>query len=77
MYAMKFQTLALPNGLIANMYGPVGEYANEIPSIIPSMNARLYRWMIALIFFNLLGVDLGACLGDRFHTFMYGILYYF
>ena len=77
MYALKFQTLALPNGLIANMYGPVGEYANEIPSIIPSMNARLYRWMIALIFFNLLGVDLGAGLGDRFHTFMYGILYYF
>ena len=60
MYALKFQTLALPNGLIVNMYGPVGEYANEIPSTIPSMNARLYRWMIALIFFNLLGVDLGA-----------------
>ena len=40
-YTLKFQTLALPNGLIANMYGPVGEYANEIPSIIPSMNSRL------------------------------------
>lgn len=29
-YAPKFQSLALPNGLIANMYGTVGEYVNEI-----------------------------------------------
>ena len=25
-HALKFQSTALPNGLIANMYGPVGEY---------------------------------------------------
>ena len=25
-HALKFQSIALPNGLIANMYGPVGEY---------------------------------------------------
>ena len=25
-HALKFQSVALPNGLIANMYGPVGEY---------------------------------------------------
>ena len=29
-HALKFQSLAPPNGLIANMYGPVGEYVNEI-----------------------------------------------
>ena len=25
-HALKFQSIALPNGLIANMYGPVGKY---------------------------------------------------
>ena len=25
-YALKFQSIDLPNGFIANMYGPVGEY---------------------------------------------------
>ena len=60
-------SLALPNGLIVNIYGPLGEYVKWI----------LYRWMFALIVSNLHGVDLGACWGDRYHTFMYEILYYF
>lgn len=34
-HALKFQYLAPPNGLIANMYGPVSEYVNP---------ACLYRW---------------------------------
>ena len=25
-WCIQFQSIALPNGLIANMYGPVGEY---------------------------------------------------
>lgn len=27
-HSLKFQSLALPNGIIANMYGPVGEYCH-------------------------------------------------
>ena len=33
-HGLKFQSVALPNGLIANMYGPVGEYLVLIRFII-------------------------------------------
>lgn len=35
-HSLKFQSLALPNGLIANMYGPIGEqsYANRQVALI-------------------------------------------
>ena len=33
-HGLKFQSVALPNGLIANMYGPVGEYLVFIRFII-------------------------------------------
>ena len=41
-YALKFQSLALPNGLIANMYGPVGEYVNEILPVYSDECLHLY-----------------------------------
>ena len=28
-HAIKFQSVVTPNGMIANMFGPVGEYANQ------------------------------------------------
>ena len=28
-HSLKFQSLALPNGLIANMYGPIGEQSYD------------------------------------------------
>ena len=41
-HALKFQSLAPPNGLIANMYGPVGEYVNEILPVYTDECLHLY-----------------------------------
>ena len=41
-YALKFQSLALPNGLTASMYGPVGEYVNEILPVYTDECLHLY-----------------------------------
>ena len=41
-HALKFQPLAPPNGLIANMYGPVGEYVNEILPVYTDECLHLY-----------------------------------
>ena len=41
-HALMFQPLAPPNGLIANMYGPVGEYVNEILPVYTDECLHLY-----------------------------------
>ena len=49
-HALKFQSLAPPNLPIANMYGPVGEYVNEILPVYTDECLHLYsviflRWI--------------------------------
>ena len=41
-HALKIQSLSLPNGQIANMYGPVGEYVNEILPVYTDECLHLY-----------------------------------
>ena len=49
-HGLKFQSVALPNGLIANMYGPVGEYLVLIRFIIKEKLSESYYMSRRLIF---------------------------
>lgn len=41
-HSLKFQSVSLPNGIIGNLFGPVGELKTEIQRLLLTYNSKLY-----------------------------------
>ena len=49
-HALKFQSFALPNGMIANMFGPVGEFIFKVIIFTVDDNVSYPQWLHQFFF---------------------------